>query len=71
MSLSSQESVENVVSIGTADANAILRSLRQLRELIVTTWQERAVMLTREEQAELHREIQETCDFLRDLTRHP
>jgi hypothetical protein len=72
MSGSEQEqSVNNVVSIGSAEADSILENLRALRDQIVTAWSERGVVLSREEQVALHREIQQTCEFLTNLTRHP
>ena len=72
MSGSEQEqSADNVVSIGSAEADSILENLRALRDQIVTAWSERGVVLSREEQVALHREIQQTCEFLTNLTRHP
>ena len=66
----SQESNHNVVSIGSLEAEEIMTNLRALRDQIVTAWSERGVMLSREEQAALHDEIKQTCQFLTDLTRH-
>ena len=60
----------NVVSIGSLEAEEILTNLRALRDQIVTAWNERGVVLSREEQAVLHAEIKQTCEFLTDLTRH-
>jgi len=47
-----------------------MTNLRALRDQIVTAWSERGVLLSREEQAALHAEIKQTCEFLTDLTRH-
>lgn len=69
MSGSCQDS-NNVHSIRPSEAEAILQNLRCLRDQIVIAWRERAVVLSREEQAELHAEIKQTCEFLTDLTRH-
>lgn len=70
MSGSQDQSNNNVVSIGTNDAEDILTNLRALRDQIVTAWNERGVVLSREEQAALHAEIKQTCQFLTDLTRY-
>ena len=59
----------NVVSIGASEADSILENLRLLREQIVTAWQERAVILSKEERQALTAEIRQTCQFLEDLTR--
>lgn len=67
----SQQDHSNVVSIGSLEAQEILTNLRVLRDQIVTAWTERAVVLNREEQDALHAEIQQTCEFLTNLTRHP
>ena len=61
----------NVVRLEPSEAEAILQNLRDLREQIVIAWQERAVVLSSEEQAELHAEIRQTCEFLTELTRRP
>lgn len=71
MSGSQQDPNYNVVSIGSIEANEILSNLRLLRDQVVTAWNERGVVLSREEQAALHAEIKQTCEFLTDLTRHP
>ena len=71
MSGSEKEQLSNVVSIGSAEAESILLNLRALRDQIVTAWRERGVVLSREEQDALHAEIQQTCEFLTNLTRHP
>ena len=65
------QSANNVVGIGSAEADSIVENLRALRDQIVTAWSERGVVLSREEQAALHSEIQQTCEFLTNLTRHP
>ena len=71
MSGSEKEQPCTVVSIGSAEADSILLNLRALRDQIVTAWSERGVVLSREEQSMLHAEIQQTCEFLTILTRHP
>ena len=70
MSGSHQDQSNNVVSIGSQEAEDILTNLRALRDQIVTAWNERGVVLSREEQAALHLEIKQTCEFLTDLTRN-
>lgn len=64
-------SADNIVSIGNEEAESILSNLRALRDQIVIAWNERAVILSRDERAALHREIKGTCEFLTDLTRNP
>ena len=59
------------MSIGSTEAQSILLNLRALRDQIVTAWRERGVVLSREEQALLNAEIQQTCESLTILTRHP
>lgn len=72
MSASQQDRTSNnVVSIGASEAEAILDNLHSLRDQIVTAWQERGVLLSREERGQLQAEIMQTCEFLTDLTRHP
>lgn len=51
-----------------SEADRILHELRRLRETIVVAWDERAVILSREERHELRQEIKETCDLLTQLT---
>ena len=65
------QSTNNVVSIGSLEVEEILTNVRALRDQIVTAWNERGVVLSREEQATLRAEIKQTCQFLTDLTRHP
>ena len=67
----SQQDHSNVVSIGSLEAQEILTNLRVLRDQIVTAWNERGVVLSRDEQELLHAEIQQICEFLTNLTRHP
>jgi hypothetical protein len=57
-----------VVSIGASEAQRLLTDLRMLRRHIVDAWQERGVILTREEQRELRDEIKLTCEILAGLT---
>jgi predicted nuclease of restriction endonuclease-like (RecB) superfamily len=65
-----RHSNSNEFTVGSSDAEEILSNLRALREQIVTAWSERGVVLNRPEQAALHAEIKETCEFLTALTRH-
>ena len=71
MSGSQDQSTNNVVSIRPSEAEVILSDLRILRDKVVTAWCERGVVLSKEEQADLHAEIKRTCELLTDLTRHP
>lgn len=64
------QSQTNPASDCRSEGDSILANLRALREQIVIAWRERAVVLSREEQAELQAEIKHTCQFLTDLT-HP
>jgi hypothetical protein len=50
------------------EADRILADLRSLRQSILVAWNERAVILTREEQQELREEIKDTCEILNNLT---
>jgi hypothetical protein len=50
-----------------SEGEFLIRDLRALRSAIVTSWQERAVVLTRSEQAELRDEIKTTCELLTGL----
>ena len=65
-----RHSNSNTLTAGSSEAEEILSNLRALREQIVTAWSERGVVLSRPEQAALHAEIKETCEFLTALTRH-
>lgn len=71
MSGSDPEKTSNVVDIRPSEADEIRRNLSALCEQIITAWRERGVLLSREEQADLHAEIKQTCEFLTDLTRQP
>lgn len=51
-----------------SEADVILLNLHALSDQIVTAWQERAIVLTAEEQAMLRREIHKTCKMLTNLT---
>lgn len=55
-------------SNGSSEAERILADLRALRQSVVVAWQERAVILSREEQLQLTAEIKRTCEILTDLT---
>jgi len=50
-----------------SEAERILRDLRRLREAIVIAWEERGVIMSRDEREELRQEIEETCDLLSQL----
>jgi hypothetical protein len=52
----------------SSEARRITAELRVLQSKIVDAWQERAVILTREEQQELKAEIARTCSLLTHLT---
>ncbi len=69
MSPPQDHSTDNVVNIRPSEAEAILRNLCCLRDQIITAWRERGVMLSPEERADLHAEIQQTCEFLTNVTR--
>ena len=71
MSGSNQENASNFVGIRPSEAEKFRRNLSALREQIIVAWHERGVLLSREEQAELHADIKETCEFLSELTQHP
>jgi len=59
---------ENVTSIDASEGKRILSELRSLRRKIVEAWQERGVVLSREEQGELRDEIRRTCELLTSMT---
>jgi len=63
-----QPNFTNIHSIDSSEAKKLLTEIRGLRRRIVDAWQERAVVLTREEQLELKAEIADTCEILRVLT---
>lgn len=65
------ETSSNLSRIRPAGVAPILENLRSLRDQIVTAWRERGVMLSDEEQRQLHAEIKQTCEFLTDLTHRP
>ena len=50
-----------------SEAERILRDLRRLREAIVVAWEERGVIMSRDECQDLRQEIEETCDLLSQL----
>lgn len=54
-------------SIHRSEAQLIFADLERLRNRIVAAWQERALMLSSEEQRELRDEIQRTCELLQDF----
>jgi hypothetical protein len=54
-------------STGRSEAQLIFADLKTLRNRIVAAWQERAIMLSSEEQRDLRDEIQRTCELLRDF----
>ena len=53
--------------IGLSEGDRILSDLRKLRDTIIVAWEERGVILSREERYELQREIMETCELLTQL----
>lgn len=59
---------ENVLNISSSEAHRILTELRILRRSVMDAWQERAVILTPQEQRILRDEIKQTCELLTDLT---
>jgi hypothetical protein len=62
---------KNVVSIDSSEAQRILADLRVLRRKFIDAWEERAVILTAEEQRRLKNEIADTCSLLTTLTSKP
>jgi hypothetical protein len=60
--------VSNVHAKPIEYAGDVRADLLALRMSVTVAWQERAVMLTREEQRELQAEIKELCHFLQHLT---
>lgn len=54
--------------VAPSEAERILRDLRRLREAIVVAWEERGVIMSRDERQELRQEIRDTCDLLTKLT---
>lgn len=65
----SQQEQHNVHQLGAFSADALLDKLADLRESLISAWRERAVMLTKEEQARLKREITDTCALLSELVK--
>lgn len=59
----------SVLGTQSSEADIILRDLRILRDQVLAAWYERCVILTPDEQADLHDEIKRTCELLTDLTR--
>lgn len=51
-----------------SEAELILAELRTLRQRVIDAWEERGVILTREEQGRLREEIEDTCRLLTELT---
>ena len=52
----------------SSEADRIMADLRALRQAVLVAWQERAVILSREQRLELTAEIKETCELLTGLT---
>ncbi len=50
------------------DVEAVLANIAELTRAVLAAWQERAVILTPEEQRRLRDEIVATASLLRDLT---
>lgn len=59
-----QPDQHNVHQLGAFSADALLGDLVELRGHLISAWRERAVMLTKEEQARLKNEIADTCALL-------
>ena len=57
----------NIHQLGAFSADDMLASLAELRNNLISAWRERAVMLTRDEQERLKREIADTCSLLTEL----
>jgi uncharacterized protein YukE len=55
-------------STTTSEAEKIIEEVRAMRRSILDAWQERGVVLTKDEQRELAKEIKLTCELLADLT---
>ena len=62
------QSNRNIYELGAFSADDMLRDIVDLRTRVVDAWRERAVMLTREEQAQLLQEVRLTCQLLGDLS---
>jgi len=58
----------NIHIFPISHARDIRADLAALRRSVTVAWQERGVMLTREEQEALQAEIKDLCHYLRDLT---
>ena len=56
-----------LLSSDSSEAQRILIDLRSLRLKIIDAWEERGVILTRDEQKALKAEIAQTCSLLTDL----
>jgi hypothetical protein len=65
---SSAQSAGNVVSIDSSEAQRMLADVRMLRRKVIDAWEERAVILTSDEQRQLKDEIADTCSLLTALT---
>jgi hypothetical protein len=52
----------------TSEAEKIIEEVRAMRRAVCHAWQERGVVLTRDEQRRLAEEIKLTCELLSDLT---
>ena len=61
---SSKRSVPEILN---SELDEMLAGLESLRQTVVTAWQERAVVLTKDEQRRLREEIRRTCDLLGTL----
>ncbi len=60
----------SVFDFEQSEAEEVLTLIRALRRRILKAWQERGIMLTRDEQKALRAEIVETCALLTELTAH-
>lgn len=73
MSSDQQDGLEasNVHVFPSEPHAAFIRAdLRSLRLRVTSAWQERAVMLTPDEQQDLRAEIHDLCQYLKALTGH-
>lgn len=62
-------SASNVVDIRMSEAENVLFEIRALRQRILVAWQERGVLLSADERADLKAEIAYTCELLTVLTK--
>lgn len=61
-------SSKNIYELGAFSAEDMLNEIIDLRGRIIQAWRERAIMLTKDEQAKLIQEIRLTCEMLDALS---